>query len=61
MDDSTGSAVLAEVGAEVARLWEELVGADRLDLEAAEGTVRDRMLALGARVLEAGVAARGAV
>jgi hypothetical protein len=60
VDDSTGSAVLAEVGAEVARLWEELVGADRLDLEAAEGTVRDRMLALGARVLEAGVAARGA-
>jgi hypothetical protein len=60
VDDSTGSVVLAEAGAELARLWHEVVGAERLDLEAAEGTVRDRMLAIGARLLEAGVAARGA-
>jgi hypothetical protein len=59
VDDSTRSAVLAEVGAELERLWDELVGAETLDLETAEGTVRDGVLAIGARVLEAGVAARG--
>lgn len=53
------AAVLAEVQAEVARLWAELTGAAELTLETAEGTVRDGMLAIGARVLEASVAARG--
>lgn len=59
MDDSTGSGVLAAVGAELAGLWEQLVSAETRDLETAEGTVRERMLAIGARVLEAGLAARG--
>jgi hypothetical protein len=53
------TAVVAEVGGELARLWTDLVGAEDLPLETAEGTVRDRVLALGARVLEASLAARG--
>ena len=40
MDDSTGPAVLAELGAELQGLWDEMVGAERLELEAVEGTVR---------------------
>jgi hypothetical protein len=40
-------------------MWEQLVRAERLDLERAEGTVRDGVLAIGARLLEAGLAARG--
>lgn len=59
MDDSTGSAVLAAVGDDLARLWTDLTGAEELDLETAEGVVRDGMLAIGARVLAAGLAARG--
>jgi hypothetical protein len=59
VDDSTGSAVLAAVGADLARLWEDVVNAEALDLELAEGTVRDGVLAIGARLLEAAVATRG--
>jgi hypothetical protein len=59
MDDSMRQIVLAEVRAELAGLWDALVGAERLDLETAEGTVRDGMRAIGARLLEASVAARG--
>jgi hypothetical protein len=59
MDDSTRSAVLEDVGAELARLWDDLRGAPESGLESAARTVRDRMLVLGARLLEAAVAARG--
>ena len=59
MDDSTGSAVLAAVGRELAGLWEALVSAETLELETVEQTVRDGVLAIGARLLEAGIAARG--
>jgi hypothetical protein len=59
MDDSTRAAVLEEVRAELERLWETLTGAAELDLERAEGAVRDGMLAIGARLLEATVAAHG--
>jgi hypothetical protein len=59
VDDSTGSAVLAAVGADLARLWDDLGRMEASDLEAAEGTVRDGVLAIGARLLEAAVAARG--
>ena len=54
-----GSAVLAALGAELAALWTAVVNAEQLDLETAEGTVRDGVLAIGARLLEAGLAARG--
>ncbi len=59
MDDSTGSAVLAVLSRELTALWEAVIGAERLDLERAEQTVRDGVLAIGARLLEAGLAARG--
>ena len=59
MDDSTGAGVLAAVGADLAGLWEDVVRAEAVDLERAEGMVRDRMLAIGARLLAAGLAARG--
>lgn len=59
MDDSTGSAVLAALGAELAELWDDLITAEGSGLEAAEGLVRDGVLAMGARLLEASVAARG--
>jgi hypothetical protein len=59
VDDSTGSGVLTALGAELARLWEQVVSAEVGDLELAEGLVRDGVLALGARLLEAGLAARG--
>jgi hypothetical protein len=59
VDDSTGSAVLAAVGADLARLWEDVVNAEACELELAEGTVRDGVLAIGARLLEAAVATRG--
>ena len=59
MDDSTGSAVLAELAADLAKLWEAVVGAQTGALETAEGRIRDGVLAIGARLLEAGVAARG--
>jgi hypothetical protein len=59
MDDSMGSAVLEELRADVARLWDDVASAEGLALEAAEGIVREGVLAIGARLLEAGVAARG--
>lgn len=59
MDDSTRTAVVADVEDALARLWADLAGAEALPLETAEEMVRDRMLALGARVLEASLAARG--
>jgi hypothetical protein len=59
VDDSTGSVVLTALSADLARLWEDLVGTEDLDLETAEGRVRDGVLAIGARVLAAGLAARG--
>lgn len=60
MDDSTRQTVLAVVQEEVARLWDSLVAAEGLDLATAEQVVRDGVLAMGARLLAAGVAARGA-
>lgn len=59
MDDSMDPAVLAEVVADLRRVWEALAGAEALELAAAEGIVRDGVLAIGARVLEASVAAHG--
>jgi hypothetical protein len=59
VDDSMRAAVLADVSAEVGRLYAAVVDTAALDLEAAEGMVRDGVLAIGARVLEAGLAARG--
>ena len=59
VDDSTGSVVLAAVGTELAALWNDVFGAEVLNLETAEGTVRDGVLAIGAQLLEAGLAARG--
>jgi hypothetical protein len=59
VDDSMRQAVLEEVRAELERLWDILTSAAPPRLETAEGTVRDGMLAIGARLLEAGVAARG--
>ena len=59
MDDSMRQSVLEEVGADLARLWDDLVAAEELDLETAEGAVRMGVLAIGARLLAAGVAARG--
>jgi hypothetical protein len=59
VDDSTGSAVLAALGADLAVLWETVQSAEARDLETVEGTVREGMLASGARLLEAAVAACG--
>jgi hypothetical protein len=59
VDDSTRSVVLAALSADLAHLWDEVVGAEDLELETAEGTVRAGVLAIGARLLEAGLAARG--
>jgi hypothetical protein len=59
MDDSTRPAVLADLATELARLWEAVVGDEAGDLEGAEGLVRDGMVAIGAQLLEAGLAARG--
>ena len=59
MDDSTGPAVLDEIRAEAAALFAWLAGADGPGLAAAERVVRERLLAAGARLLEAGLAARG--
>jgi hypothetical protein len=59
VDDSTGSVVLAALGADLAGLWDNLTSAAGLDLETAEGTVRAGVLAIGARLLEAAVAAHG--
>jgi hypothetical protein len=59
VDDSTRQAVLTVVQAEVARLWDGLVAAEGLELATAERQVRDGLLAVGAQLLEAVVAARG--
>lgn len=59
MDDSTRTTVLAEVGAEAARLWDNIIAGEGLAFEQAEGQVRDGMLAIGARLLEAAVAGQG--
>jgi hypothetical protein len=59
VDDSTGSVVLAVVSEELQRLWADLGSAEAADLERAEGAVRERVLAIGARVLEAAMARRG--
>lgn len=59
MDDSTTPAVLEAVQGEVAELVAGLIAAKALDLATAERAVREGMLAIGARVLAAGLAARG--
>jgi hypothetical protein len=59
VDNSTRSAVLAALGADVAGLWDALLGAEAIDLETAERTVRAGMLAIGARLLAASLAERG--
>jgi hypothetical protein len=57
--DGSTHAVLEALGADLARLWEDVARAELVDLETAEGMVRDGVLAIGARLLEAAVAARG--
>src|SRR5690348_2631984 len=59
MDDSTRPAVLDEVQADLIALLDWLGTAAGLDLSAAEQGVRDGVVAIGARLLEAGMAARG--
>jgi uncharacterized protein UPF0236 len=59
VDDSTTPAVLEAVQLEVAELMAELIAAQEVDLATAERTVREGVLAIGARVLAAGLAARG--
>jgi hypothetical protein len=59
MGDGTRAAVLAAAQADLDQLWDGIVGAEGLELETAEGIVRDRVQGIGARVLEAGLAARG--
>lgn len=59
MDDSTRSVVLAALGEDLAHLWEGVVEAAEPTLETAEGTVRDGVLAIGAQLLAAALAARG--
>lgn len=56
MDDNMGVVVLEAVRADLERLWDELADVTGRDLEQREGMVRDRVLAIGARVLEAGLA-----
>ena len=60
MDDSTRPAVLAALHREVTALLEWVEETAALDLAAAEARVRDGVRALGARLLGAGLAARGA-
>lgn len=59
MDDSTKAAVLAALMEDLGRLWDAVTTAEELDLETAEGMVRDGVLGSGARLLAAAVAARG--
>lgn len=59
MDDSMLAAVLTEVQAELAGLVAGLIEAGTLDVATAEQTVRAGVLAIGGRVLAAGLAARG--
>jgi hypothetical protein len=60
VDDSMGPQLLEELRGDLERLWGAVTGQGDLDLEQAEATVRDGVLAVGARLLEAGLAARGA-
>jgi hypothetical protein len=53
------TAVLEEMRKELAALWETLTGGPEAGLEVVEGRVRDGVLAIGARLVEATVAARG--
>lgn len=59
MDDSTISAVLAEVQAELAELMRWLVQTPELDLGMAETATLARVRTVGAHLLAAGLAARG--
>ena len=59
MDDSTRPAVLMEALGALTALLDRVAGGDGADLEATERLVREGVLAVGARVLEAGLAARG--
>jgi hypothetical protein len=59
VDDSTRPAVLAELHAEVTALLDWVTEAADLDLATAERRVRDGVRSLGARLLAAGLAARG--
>jgi hypothetical protein len=59
VDESTTPALLDALRAELARLLEEVVAAGEPGLEAAERAVRDGVLAVGARLLAAALAARG--
>jgi hypothetical protein len=59
VDDSTRPVVLADLAAEVAALLDWVGTAEDLDVAAAERRVRDGVLAVGARLLTAGLAARG--
>jgi len=59
VDDGTTPAVLAAAHAELGDLLADLCAAKDLDLAAAERQVRDGMLAIGARILAAGLVARG--
>ncbi|HET7036525.1 MAG TPA: ISKra4 family transposase [Thermomicrobiaceae bacterium] len=59
MDDSTRRALLAELQQEMVALLAWLEQTEDLELERAEHAARERMLAMGARLLEAGLAARG--
>jgi hypothetical protein len=54
-----GAVVLAAVREDLERLWEALGAAEEFALEMAEQAVRDGVLAIGARLLAASVAARG--
>lgn len=59
MDDSTFPAVLAEVQTEVSELVAWLCETPDLDLATAETETLNRMRAVGRRLLDAGIAARG--
>jgi hypothetical protein len=59
VEDSTTPAVLDEVRAELAELLGRLASAEGPGLAEAERATRERVLAVGARLLEAGLAARG--
>jgi hypothetical protein len=59
VDDNTGSSVLAAVAADLGAVWAHLVHTETQDLETAEELVRERLLAIGAQLLEAGLTVRG--
>lgn len=59
MDDSTSPDVLETLRADLTAVWTRVCAAEATDLETLEQRVRDGMLALGARLLAASLAARG--